>query len=61
MMNSDVGQGGAAFPAGRKWSFMLRGEGAPAEYIACNADEMEPGTSRTACCSSATRTYSSKA
>jgi NADH-quinone oxidoreductase subunit F len=46
LIDSDVrGRGGAGFSAGRKWSFMLRGPGAPPlKYIACNADEMEPGS-----------------
>jgi NADH-quinone oxidoreductase subunit F len=46
LTDSDVrGRGGAAFSAGRKWSFMLRGpEAPPIKYIACNADEMEPGS-----------------
>ena len=46
LTDSDVrGRGGAAFSAGRKWSFMLRGlEAPPYKYIACNADEMEPGS-----------------
>ena len=39
------GRGGAGFPTGQKWSFMPRGEKASAvKYMACNADEMEPGT-----------------
>ncbi|QFU23312.1 NADH-quinone oxidoreductase subunit NuoF [Shewanella eurypsychrophilus] len=38
------GRGGAGFPTGLKWSFVPRGEGAPAEkYLIVNADEMEPG------------------
>lgn len=37
------GRGGAGFPTGLKWSFMLKGDGGP-KYIACNADESEPGT-----------------
>ncbi len=36
------GRGGAGFPAGRKWSFVPKGTGKPA-YLACNADESEPG------------------
>ena len=46
LTDSDVrGRGGAAFSTGRKWSFMLRGlEAPPYKYIACNADEMEPGS-----------------
>jgi NADH-quinone oxidoreductase subunit F len=39
------GRGGAGFNMGRKWSFMVRGpEAPPVKYIACNADEMEPGS-----------------
>ena len=38
------GRGGAGFSTGRKWSFMPLGDEIPgAKYIACNADEMEPG------------------
>ena len=39
------GRGGAGFPTGMKWSSMLPLEvsGLP-RYIACNFDEMEPGT-----------------
>ncbi len=37
------GRGGAGFPTGLKWSFMLRS--APGQrYIVCNSDEGEPGT-----------------
>ncbi|MDD9817111.1 MAG: NADH-quinone oxidoreductase subunit NuoF [Gammaproteobacteria bacterium] len=36
------GRGGAGFPAGLKWSFMLP-EAAP-KYVVCNSDESEPGT-----------------
>ena len=36
------GRGGAGFPAGRKWSFVPKGTGKPV-YLACNADESEPG------------------
>jgi NADH-quinone oxidoreductase subunit F len=42
------GRGGAAFPAGLKWSFLPRkkeGEKKePLKYLVCNADESEPGT-----------------
>jgi NADH-quinone oxidoreductase subunit F len=39
------GRGGAGFPTGKKWSFMPRGDDAPAErFFIANADEMEPGT-----------------
>ena len=41
------GRGGAGFPTGLKWSFMKLGDGKP-HYLCCNADESEPGTSRTA-------------
>ncbi|UCC85164.1 MAG: NADH-quinone oxidoreductase subunit NuoF [Gemmatimonadota bacterium] len=37
------GRGGAGFPAGLKWSFMPKDGKAPS-YVACNADESEPGT-----------------
>ena len=37
------GRGGAGFPAGLKWSFMPKGGDKP-RYIACNADESEPGS-----------------
>lgn len=37
------GRGGAGFPTGLKWSFMKLGDGRP-HYLACNADESEPGT-----------------
>ena len=37
------GRGGAGFPTGMKWSFMKPGDGKP-HYLACNADESEPGT-----------------
>jgi NADH-quinone oxidoreductase subunit F len=37
------GRGGAGFPAGLKWSFMPK-DGAGPNYLACNADESEPGT-----------------
>jgi len=36
------GRGGAGFPTGVKWSFMP-GEGDGPHYLACNADESEPG------------------
>ena len=39
------GRGGAGFNTGLKWSFVPMGDdiGLP-KYLACNADEMEPGT-----------------
>ena len=36
------GRGGAGFPAGRKWSFVPKNTGKKV-YLACNADESEPG------------------
>ena len=39
------GRGGAGFPAGLKWSFMLPVRDKPGQkYLACNSDEGEPGT-----------------
>jgi NADH-quinone oxidoreductase subunit F len=39
------GRGGAGFPTGMKWSFMPKpGKDDRPRYIACNADESEPGT-----------------
>src|SRR3954452_5370290 len=37
------GRGGAGFPTGLKWQFVLKGTPKP-KYICCNADESEPGT-----------------
>ncbi len=37
------GRGGAGFPAGLKWSFVLKDPDKP-RYLCCNADESEPGT-----------------
>ena len=37
------GRGGAGFPTGMKWSFLVKPEGVP-RYLVCNADESEPGT-----------------
>src|SRR4249920_3411354 len=37
------GRGGAGFPTGMKWQFVDRKSTRP-KYIACNADESEPGT-----------------
>ncbi len=37
------GRGGAGFPTGMKWQFVLRDSPRP-KYICCNADESEPGT-----------------
>jgi formate dehydrogenase len=53
------GLGGAGFPTGRKWRF-VRAEPAP-RLMAVNADEGEPGTSRTGIISKPIRTASSKA
>ncbi len=36
------GRGGAGFPAGRKSSFLPKGD--MDKYLVCNADESEPGT-----------------
>ncbi len=38
------GRGGAGFPTGVKWGFMPRGKGTQ-NYLVCNSDESEPGTS----------------
>ena len=38
-----VGRGGAAFPAGRKWTAVATAPGRP-HFLVCNADESEPGT-----------------
>ncbi|MHC4923750.1 MAG: NADH-quinone oxidoreductase subunit NuoF [Planctomycetota bacterium] len=37
------GRGGAGFPTGRKWTFVPKDTG-KSIYLACNADESEPGT-----------------
>jgi NADH-quinone oxidoreductase subunit F len=37
------GRGGAGFPTGLKWQFVLKDSPLP-KYICCNADESEPGT-----------------
>ncbi len=37
------GMGGAGFPAGLKWSFVLSAPG-DEKFVVCNADESEPGT-----------------
>ena len=37
------GRGGAGFPTGLKWSFIPKDTPKP-KYLACNADESEPGT-----------------
>ena len=39
------GRGGAGFPTGVKWSFMLPARNQPGQkYAVCNSDESEPGT-----------------
>src|SRR6201995_1779358 len=43
LMDSNIrGRGGAGFPAGRKNSFLPKGD--MQKYLVCNADESEPGT-----------------
>ena len=37
------GMGGAGFPVGRKWEFVLNARGEE-KFVICNADESEPGT-----------------
>jgi NADP-reducing hydrogenase subunit HndC len=37
------GRGGAGFPTGPKWRFVVQTDNYP-KYIVCNADESEPGT-----------------
>ena len=37
------GRGGAGFPTGMKWQFVLKDTPKP-RYLCCNADESEPGT-----------------
>jgi len=37
------GRGGAGFPTGLKWQFVLKDTPLP-KYLCCNADESEPGT-----------------
>ena len=38
------GRGGAGFPTGQKWSFMLKATDDRPRYLVVNADESEPGT-----------------
>lgn len=38
------GRGGAGFPTGMKWSFMLKPDDGRPKYLVVNADEGEPGT-----------------
>ena len=50
------------FPTGRKWSFVPKPERNPKpKYLVVNADESEPGSSRTTRSSPACRTASSRA
>jgi NADH-quinone oxidoreductase subunit F len=46
VMGSDLrGRGGAAFPTGRKWSFVPKPDALPKpHYLVVNADESEPGS-----------------
>ena len=46
LVASDLrGRGGAAFPTGRKWSFVPKPEALPKpHYLVVNADESEPGS-----------------
>jgi NADH-quinone oxidoreductase subunit F len=46
VMGSDLrGRGGAAFPTGRKWSFVPKADALPKpHYLVVNADESEPGS-----------------
>lgn len=37
------GRGGAGFPTGMKWMFTANADGANGKYVACNADEGDPG------------------
>ena len=37
------GRGGAGFPTGMKWQFVVKDTGGPS-YLVCNGDESEPGT-----------------
>ncbi len=37
------GRGGAGFPTGMKWMFTARADGSNGKYVACNADEGDPG------------------
>ncbi len=54
------GCGGAGFPVHRKWE-LCGSIDTDQRYVVCNADEGEPGTSRTAPCSTATPRTCSKA
>ena len=46
MLAADLrGRGGAAFPTGRKWSFIPKPDQIPKpHYLVVNADESEPGS-----------------
>ena len=46
VVESDLrGRGGAAFPTGRKWSFVPKPDALPKpHYLVVNADESEPGS-----------------
>ena len=37
------GRGGAGFPTGMKWMFTAKADGSNGKYVACNADEGDPG------------------
>ncbi len=37
------GRGGAGFPTGMKWMFTANADGVNGKYVACNADEGDPG------------------
>ena len=53
------GMGGAGVWAHQKWNDVRERPG-DAKYVVCNGDESEPAPSRTASCSSARRTSSSR-
>ncbi len=53
------GRGGAGFPTGIKWGFVNKTYGNK-KYVVCNADESEPGTSKTGSCLRVTLTPSLK-
>ena len=56
------GRGGAGFPMGRKLSLVPGPDKRPGPaYVVANADESEPGASRTARSCAASRTASSRA
>ena len=37
------GRGGGGFPTGMKWDFTAKADGPDGKYVACNADEGDPG------------------